>query len=135
MLFWATLAENNDTPSNTRETNQTKIILQKFQNFYKVGTFQNLGNFLPRNKSFKTDFKTIIDIQGMNSSALGEWPLSREWTQIKINNLSHHGDTTQCTPGALPRSKDRIPHHHFTLPIKWRLNVARLNILGQSDCV
>ena len=34
MLFWATLAENNDTPSNTRETNQTKIILQKFQNFY-----------------------------------------------------------------------------------------------------
>ena len=29
-----TLAKNNDTPSNTRETNQTKIILQKFQNFY-----------------------------------------------------------------------------------------------------
>ena len=39
----------------------------------------------------------------MNSSALCEWPLSREWTQIKIIHLSHPGDTAY--PGALPETR------------------------------
>ena len=52
----------------------------------------------------------------MNSSAVCEWPLSREWTQI--NYPSHDGDTTQCTPGGLPPNQDHTLQHNFTLPTK-----------------
>ena len=58
----------------------------------------------------------------MNSSALCERSLSREWAQI--NYPSHHGDTTQCTPGGLPPNQDHTLQHHFTLTTKRRLRVT-----------
>ena len=54
----------------------------------------------------------------MNSSALCEWPLLREWAQI--NYPSHHGNTTQCTPRGLPPNQDHTLWHHFTLATKRR---------------
>ena len=58
----------------------------------------------------------------MNSSALCERSLSREWAQI--NYPSHHEDTTQCTPRGLPPNQDHILQHDFTLTTKRRLRVT-----------
>ena len=65
----------------------------------------------------------------MDSSALCEW------TQIKINYPSYHGNTTQCLPRGLPWSKDHTLHHHFTLPPKKRLSATLLDIVSQANRV
>ena len=44
----------------------------------------------------------------MNSSALCEWPHFREWTQIKVNHQSCHGDTQSAHLGLC--SKPRTTH-------------------------
>ena len=66
-------------------------------------------------------------------SALCKWPLSREWTQIKINHPSHHGDISIVHTQESAQHQDHTLHHHFTPSSKRRFNVTLANILGQSD--
>ena len=65
-------------------------------------------------------------------STLCKWPLSREWTQIKINHPSHHGDISIVHAQRSAQHQDHTLHHHFTLSSKRRLNVTLANISGQS---
>ena len=65
-------------------------------------------------------------------SALCKWPLSREWTQIKINHPSHHGDISIVHIQVSAWHQDHTLHQNFTLSSKRRLNATLANILGQS---
>ena len=60
-------------------------------------------------------------------SALCKCPLSMEWTQIKINHPSHHGDISIVHTQGSGQHQDHTLHPHFTLSSK-RFSVTISNI-------